>query len=139
MNQIGANKITKNATDKIRYFPGCADRNNLTKGNYILAVREMSAYMRAKYGIPLSMLRFKPGQSSTDALIWKTDHGDAKRAEFMNLIALKTGIVVILRPGTNVGGTGVFSGHVDLWDMGEAFHDDSVTATANQIEFWAVD
>ena len=139
LNQIGANKITKNTTDKVRYFPGCADRTTLAKGNYILAVREMSAYMRAKYGAPLSILKYKQGISSTDALMWKREHGDAKRATFMSAIALKTGIVVLFRPGINVGGTGTFSGHVDLWDMGRAFHDDSVTSTANQIEFWAVD
>jgi hypothetical protein len=139
LNQVGANKITKNTTDKIRYFPGCANRTSLSKGSYILAVREMSTYMRTKYGAPLSILKFKPGISPTDALMWKKEHGDAKKAEFMAAIALKTGIVVLFRPGTNVGGTGTFSGHVDLWDMGQAFHDDSVTDSANQIEFWAVD
>lgn len=141
LNQFNANKVTKETPDKIRYFSGCVNRSTLQKGNYILAVREISAYMRVKYGAPLSMLRFKPGISSTDSLMWKQEHGQALRDIFMDTISNMTGIVVIFRAGTNTGGTGTFSGHTDLWDNGRAFHDDSLTnlPDVKQIEFWAVD
>jgi Type VI secretion system (T6SS), amidase effector protein 4 len=139
LNHVSANKISKSATDKIRYFPGCVDRNTLEKGNYIFSVREISAYMRAKYGNPLSMKFYKPNVNTVDTLMWKEEHGPELRQLFMDTIANKSGIMVIIRPGVNVGGTGTFSGHVDLWDFGQCYHDDSITDSARQLEFWAVD